>query len=196
MSNFNKAYDLIIEDIIQSVTPEELKDRQKEYPKIVLKTFFDKFLKANRMIKNEDGTYDINDDVHLESMNLTSLLDLPYKIRKINGTFNCSYNGLTNLEGLPIITKHFNCSFNKLTSLEGCPKKINGTFMCNKNSLTSLKGCPNIITSVFNCAYNPLIDLEGCPKIVEGDFYIYAIIITPKKSDIRKICTVGGNVIV
>lgn len=149
--NFNQVYNLILEDIIQSVTPEELEDRQKEYSKIRIKTAFDFLVKDNRMIKNGDGSYDVNSVLDLSALNLTSLEDLPYKLNKVHNDFYCSTNNLT--------------------SLKGCPKEVNGNFICSNNNLTNLIGAPMTINGDFVCSVNNLTSLEGCPKIVNGNFW-------------------------
>lgn len=127
MSNFNKAFDLILEDIIQSVTPEELKERQAEYSKIKVKKVFEKLSNQHTLSKNPDGTYDVDSNIDLYNMDLTSLLDLPYKLNKVNGFFDCSFNKLTNLVGSPrIVEDAFSCTKNNLDSLEGLPVEIKG----------------------------------------------------------------------
>lgn len=177
MKKFNIAYNVIIEDIIQSVTPEELKERRKEYGKMRLKLYFDKLIENNKMVKNEDGTYDANADINLRHMNLTSLEDLPYKLNKIDGDFFCANNKLTNLKGFPKTPyKDIMCSNNLLTTLEGCPEIIYGDFYCSGNQLTSLEGCPKKIYGDFYCSGN-----------MQNEF---------TEENIRKICKVIGGVYV
>lgn len=177
MNNFKKTYDIIMEDIIQSVTPKELEERQSAYAKIQLKSLFDNLVKQNLISKNEDGSYDIKCGICLTDMKLSTLTDIPYELHKINGTFDCSYNNFTNLKGCPIIVnQNFYCSFNKLTSLEGCSQIIGKNFVVSNNKLRSL---------------------EGCPKHVKGDFYIKNnFYMTLHDRDIRKVCTVDGKVYV
>lgn len=199
MSNFNKAYDMLIEDIIQSVTKTELNNRRKEYPKIKLKLLFDKLFKENKMVKNLDGTYDVNGDLHLFNLDLTSLKNLPYRLNKINGYFTCTMNKLTNLIGCPtVIGEDFNCSYNKLISLKNCNiASVNGYFDCSANNLTNLIGCPKIINRDFRCSLNNLTSLEGCPIEVKGDFHIVDNsdkLFTAE--EVRKICKVGGKIYV
>lgn len=217
---FEKTFDLFMEDIIQSVTPKELKERRKEYPKIKLKLVFDKLFRENKMVKNRDGSYDVNGDVDICRLYLTSLEDLPYKLNKVAGHFDCSDNILTSLKGSPkIVNDDFDCQYNKLTSLEECPKIINGIFNCEVNMLTSLEnaptevkkdfycnnnllvnliGCPKIINGDFDCGYNMLTSLEGCPKKVNGAFNIrntsssYRFTIEA----IKDVCKVGGGIFV
>ena len=55
------------------------------------------------------------------------------------GSFSCTNNNLTSLEGAPREVKgDFNCSDNNLTSLEGAPREVKGDFYCYNNNLTSL----------------------------------------------------------
>lgn len=200
MDKFDKVYDLIIEDIIQSVTPEELKDRQKEYSKIQLKKYFDKLVEENKMFNNSDGSYDIDGNIHIPNMNITSLEDLPYVIDSIDGSFICFDNNLTTLKGCPkeinrsfLHRGNFNCSDNKLTSLEGCPNIIEGIFNCSQNKLTNLKYIKEIHSS-FDCSRNYLTSLEGLPEIINGYLSVYDNNLTslegcPKKIDGNFICS-------
>jgi len=59
---------------------------------------------------------------------------------------------------------HLDCSYNNLTSLEGAPSSIDGSFICYKNNLTSLEGAPSSVGSRFNCSNNNLTSLEGAPN--------------------------------
>ena len=52
------------------------------------------------------------------------------------------------------VSGSFDCSHNSLTSLQGCPSTIGGSFYCNHNSLSSLQGCPSEIGGSFNCSDN------------------------------------------
>lgn len=197
MIKFNTAYDLIIEDIIQSVTPAELKDRQKEYSKIKMAPIFEKLLKDNKMTKNKDGSYDVDSNLNLENIDLTSLADIQYKLNKINGNFDCSWNNLTSLEGCPkIVTGIFNCTYNDLNNLIGCPKEVGKHFYCADNNLTTLEGCPNKINGSFDCSFNNLTDLKGCPTEVADSFVISFMTNANnfKEEDIRKVCNVKGIV--
>ena len=71
-----------------------------------------------------------------------------------------------------------------------------GDFLLRDNQLKSMVGCPRIVKGDFMVDGNKLVDLDGCPEEVSGDFYI-------KKNDkkftvdeIKKICNVGGRVVV
>ncbi len=85
--------------------------------------------------------------------------------------FDCGYNQLTTLEGLPEeVGGYFSCSNNQLTSLEGAPQKVGGGFNCQNNQLTSLEGAPQEVRRNFYCDDNQLTSLEGAPQEVRGDF--------------------------
>jgi len=71
--------------------------------------------------------------------------------------------------------KSFWCGNNQLTSLDGVPKEIGGGFGCMNNKLTSLKGAPRKVGGVFNCSRNTT-------KFTE--------------EDVRKVCEVGGIIII
>jgi hypothetical protein len=43
----------------------------------------------------------------------------------------------------------FNCSFNQLTTLEGAPNKVGGDFICFGNPLKSLDGKPDYVGKRF-----------------------------------------------
>ena len=99
-------------------------------------TVFEKYKIENYTI-NEDGSIDVNGDVHLFNLNLS---ELPISFNKVSGYFFCEMNGLTTLKGCPkSVGGHFDCSNNKLTSLKGSPKHIGGNLFCSHNKLTSLE---------------------------------------------------------
>jgi hypothetical protein len=53
---------------------------------------------------------------------------------KITASFNCSYNRLNSLVGVPqSVGGYFNYSDNKLTNLKEAPKLVKGNFYCNSN---------------------------------------------------------------
>jgi hypothetical protein len=120
--------------------------------------------------------------------NLTTLEGVP---QKVGGDFLCSYNKLTSLEGAPNeVKKSFYCHMNNLTSLEGAPQKVGGDFMCSKNKLTTLEGVPQKVGGVFMCYHNQLTSLEGAPKKVGGNFYCNNNKLTSLDGAPKK---VGGN---
>lgn len=115
------------------------------------------------------GTYN---DLNISGYDLESLVEFNFdKDILVLGSFDCSNNKLTNLEGCPkTIYRDFNCSWNKLTSLYGSPKNVNN-FYCNWNELTTLEGCPEFVRHSYECTANHLITLKGSPKTINGNFY-------------------------
>jgi hypothetical protein len=117
---------------------------------------------------NSDGTIDV-DRVDIE---YKGLVKLPLKFGRVRGSFYCSGNFLSSLEGCPKeIGIHFDCSDNELTSLENCPNKVGNSFFCGNNKLTSLVGCPEKIVGDFYCDDNKIKDFKGISEFFEGDFY-------------------------
>ena len=108
---FNKLYFNLVEDIFKPATPEEIEARKKQYTEIAVKEWVEEFLKRSDIKKNSDGSYDVEGDVKLYDLKLTKI---PIKFNKVNGTFDCSDN--------------------KLTSLEGAPKVVGGSFWCDNNT--------------------------------------------------------------
>jgi hypothetical protein len=96
---------------------------------------------------NEDGSIDVDDDVDLDGFNLT---EIPIQFGKVTGSFNCSNN--------------------KLTSLEGCPTEVGDNFMCYNNKLNSLKGGPKIIHNSYSCSNNKIWTFKGV-EYIKYDFY-------------------------
>ena len=72
-------------------------------------------------------------DVDLyDYLNENKLDKLPLKFGKVTGDFNCAFNKLTTLEGVPdYVGMNFYCNNNKLTSLEGSPEYVGWDFYCN-----------------------------------------------------------------
>lgn len=107
---------------------------------------------------NSDRTIDIDGDIDLSHRNLKQL---PFRFGKVTGTFDCSFNYLTNLIGSPSdVGDNFYCNNNNLSSLEGCPTEVGGHFDCSVNHLDSLKGCPSEIGYDLQCFNNKLTDLD------------------------------------
>ena len=77
-------------------------------------------------------------EVYTGDIELTKEL-LPYfkkyfKIKRVNGEFDCGSLNLTSLTELPIpeyVGGSFSCAYNKLTSLEGVPKYVGSHFFVN-----------------------------------------------------------------
>jgi len=125
------------------------------------------WLKEHNIINytiNEDGTIDVNEEVH----------------------FSKNYNGLLSgnfpeyIQFGKIINGYFSIANNQLTSLKGCPRSVdrgnknyNGDFNCESNNLTSLRYAPKYITGSFICYDN------------KKEF---------SKEDVEKVCKVGGAI--
>ena len=61
---------------------------------------------------NPDGTIDVDGGVYLDNRGLTKL---PLKFGKVRGSFDCSYNQLTTLEGSPKeVGVYFDCDDNPI----------------------------------------------------------------------------------
>ncbi len=82
---------------------------------------------------NSDGSIDVNGDV---SLSYKGLSELPLKFGIVSGSFYCSNNNLTSLEGSPIeLGGSFWCNGNKLTSLEGYNGEYDKLYCNNKDGL-------------------------------------------------------------
>ena len=163
---------------------------------------------------NDDFTIDVNGDVNLFNMRLKEFPEY-IQFGAVKGYFDCRFNQLTTLRGVPRIVKDsFDCSGNKLTSLEGAPKeigrdfycmycnlislkgaleKIRGSFDCSGNKLTSLKGAPKKVGELFDCSNNQLTTLEGAPKEVSWSFNCKNNYIKFTEDDVKVVCNVIGK---
>ena len=155
--------------------------------------FLDKYTKGTWFLNPETGEVDVDGDFDCSVSRLKSFSGI--KFGKVSGSFKCTRNLITSLEGCPhTVGEEFECSVNKITSLEGGPKFVGGFFSCqNTDSLVSLSGAPEfigtsftcVLNSVksleglpenmsvgtnFDCSYNKLTSLVGAPKIISGDF--------------------------
>jgi len=122
---------------------------------------FSKKIDKSKLILNDDGTYDYDGNLYFESMDLESLTKIPIRFRKVNVSFDCSYN--------------------KLTSLKDAPSYIGKGFYCNSNLLTSLKGSPPYVAGDFYCSFNYLISLQYAPLEVGGKFGGYLNLLLSKE---------------
>jgi len=119
----------------------------------------------------EDGTIDVNGNVHLSKRSLTKL---PLRFNHVSGDFSCLENKLTTLEGAPeSINGGFLCDNNELTNLKGGPKNVSGGFYCRHNQLTSLEGAPLSVGGDFWGHNNKLTSFKNAPQSVGGEFYCY-----------------------
>ena len=153
-------------------------------------SFLNRYTKGSWTYDPATGLVDVNGDFNCYEKELKDLSGI--KFGKVSGSFNCSSNNLTTLEGAPQkvggdficggdnltslegapqeVGGDFSCYQNKLTSLEGAPQEVGGEFTCSRNKLTSLKGAPQEVNGDFDCRYNKLTSLEGAPQEVGGDF--------------------------
>ena len=113
---------------------------------------------------NADGSIDINGDVKVWSIGMTSL---PLRFGKVSGNFNVRLNDLTTLIGSPhIVGGDFNCENNNLSSLDGCPEYVGGEFWACGNNLTSTYTGDNDIEVVgdFYSDLDDNIDRNNLPR--------------------------------
>ena len=145
---------------------------QKKPLSDLAEVFLDTFVKGT-WTQREDGKIDVKGRVKLKKGPLVErVLGKEIFFGKVSGNFDCSFSGLTSLEGCPEeVGKDFWCDSNNLTSLKGAPKEVGGHFICNSNNLTSLEGAPEKVEGGFYCARNKLTSLKGAPEKVEGGFY-------------------------
>ena len=104
----------------------------------------------------ESGLVNVYGDVILA---YSKLKKLPLKFGVVTGSFNCSPNRLTSLEGCPIrVGDWFDCVNNNLTSLEGCPKYIGGNLYCQGNNIREFTGIKYIEGCLY-CSDNPIFNI-------------------------------------
>ena len=102
---------------------------------------------------NADGTIDIDGIVSIE---LSVITTLPFRFGRVTGSFYCSYNYLTSLEGSPVwVGGDFYCQQNCLTTLQYAPEYVGGNFICAANKLTSLEHMPGYIGGNVEAQINP-----------------------------------------
>ncbi len=152
--------------------------------------FLDRYVQETWKYDPETGLVDIEGVFYLHDKRAKSFRGI--RFGQVSGSFNCSVNELTSLEGAPkkvegdfecyhnqlkslkggpqIVGGDFNCSHNRLTSLEGAPQTVGGHFRCYDNNLTSLEGAPQTVDKSFYCFYSKLTSLEGAPQTVGGHF--------------------------
>ena len=130
LNNDRNVYLNLKSDIEENIKPdfsemeyEMLKEKHKQ------KDFdlgrFSGSIDRTKLILNSDGTYDYDGDLDLQLMQLKSLLELPFRLRNVNGSFNCLGNDLI--------------------SLEGCPEKVGYSFYCNGNNLITTQYLPESV---------------------------------------------------
>jgi len=164
---FKEQLRIIEEALLKPMSIERVKELDEEKIKIII----DK-IKKNAIL-NEDGSYDVDDDVDLSEMNLT---ELPIVFDKVSGDFICYYN--------------------KLTSLEGSPREVGGDFICYENQLPSLEGAPREVAGSFSCENNNLTSLDNMPKIIGKHCFVRGNSTNFNEDDVSTRCKVGGEIFV
>jgi len=115
------------DNIFKPASKSDIETRDTEKIQIWIKDFEQR----SDVKKNKDGSYDVDGDVDLSTMNWTKL---PVKFGTVGEDFWCNHNQLTSLEGGPeTVDGSFYCSYNQLTSLEGSPETVGGDFDCRRN---------------------------------------------------------------
>ena len=71
---------------------------------------------------------------------------------------------------------------------------VGDDFFCYNNSLISLNGSPTDVGGDFDCCNNKLTSLNGCPRAVGGSFVCYDNKKKFTKYDVKRLCTVIGNI--
>ena len=91
------------------------------------RNFLDKYTKGTWTLNPTTGEVDVDGDFDCSVSRLQSFNGI--KFGKVSGSFKCTRNLITSLEGCPhTVGEDFECSVNKITSLEGGPKTVGGTF--------------------------------------------------------------------
>ena len=113
-------------------------------------------------------TVKVTGNVLLRGLGLTKI---PINFTEVGGSFYCSLNKLTSLEGAPRrVGRDFYFWDNQLTSLVGSPKFVGGSVDCSYNQLTDLEGAPEKVGGDFKCAKNQFTSYKGKPKFIGGEF--------------------------
>jgi len=161
---YNKLKEDKFEDLFQPASSEELEKRQKEK--------VDRVLKEGQCTLNPDGTYSCEGDVDFSDMGLTKL---PVKFKEVGGSFSCSYNQLTSLEGSPEkVGGDFYCWQNRIVNLEFGPKEVGGIYNCSSNSkLHSLKGLPKKVGEYLKLDATPIGDKLNIVSIPGSELHNY-----------------------
>jgi len=119
-----------------------------------------KYLKLFEGYQSESEVAEICEKYRIENWSLV-------EFGTVSGSFNCSSNQLTSLEGCPNrVGRNFHCSLNKLTSLVGCPKYVSGNFWCGSNNIREFTGIKYIggqllcdISSYSWESKNPIVNI-------------------------------------
>jgi len=129
---------LITAEDLAKVAAMQEAERNREKTKRLWMVWADRF-EIEREYIEEHAEFQVNGDVIWEGdcdWYDKGLTEFPPNFVEVTGTFYCSYNQLTSLEGAPqTVGGHFSCIHNQLTSLEGAPQTVGGDFYCSKNPL-------------------------------------------------------------
>jgi len=128
----------------------EIVDEIKQETIVVDKNLQEAINKVNEWIK----TGNVNKELDLSYMRLTSLPALPKNLQKLW----CYNNQLTSLPDLPNTLEELGCSYNNLTSLPTLPNTLQ-ILDCSYNNLTSLPTLPNTL-QILDCSGNKLTSLR------------------------------------
>ena len=132
----------------------------------IKKIIKDLWLDFDKVTINKDNSIDYDGNVNIRGRGLDKI---PLQFNIVNGDFDCSFNNLTSLKGVPRKCNDFDCHVNQLTSLEYAPIECE-YFNCRINRLTSLEYAP-IECEIFNCESNKLTSLEYAPEKCEYFYY-------------------------
>lgn len=101
------------------------------------------------------------------------IITIPFKIREVFGSFNCSYNRLKNLMNSPrIIHGDFIFINNNIFNLLYCPNEIGGNMYGYGNRISIFKTFPKHIGGDVDFSSCSLNSLHGCPDTIMGEFNI------------------------
>jgi hypothetical protein len=108
------------------------------------------------------GLVSVEGDIRLTSPKTT----LPVQFDTVTGSFYCTHNSLTSLEGAPRhVGESFHASRNALTSLVGGPVYVGNNYICESNKLINLEGCAQTVGRNLECFNNPIQSLIGAVTV-------------------------------
>jgi len=133
----------------------------------------EKFMISNSGVKQSDGSWIIKRNlILLRKSPIVKNGRFIVKIKRVEGNFNCSGQGLKTLEGGPeYVGGSFWCGSNpSLRSLKHGPKYVGRIYECSYNGLTSLKHLPEELNGDFEAAGNKFTTMKGFPSYIKGEF--------------------------
>ena len=93
--------------------------------------------------------------------NISELIDLPFKLKKLV----CVHNKLKNLDYLPYGIKYLDCSNNNICELNNLPNSVIELY-CSYNNIHNLDCLPNNIL-IIKCSNNYITKLNNIPKNIK-----------------------------